>query len=186
MKEYKFYGVDFKTELKLAIIVGLIFIILWPAFIFFYYKLSGLEYLRWIPKSVFFGAMIIALAIALISLHFLGKKFRKLWLLQIKDKKILIEYNKKKKEINLDQIIKIIINGGSELRYFTIITSIEKIKIRLGTGVLAPFSKKKDLEEIDYFTKQLQPYLNQNFIKNDRRVRLSPPGTIKLTYTRKT
>ncbi|TWP25272.1 hypothetical protein ETU10_01160 [Apibacter muscae] len=181
MKEYKFYGVDFKTELKLGGICGVLILCLLTFIEIIFHQIT--------PRVSLYQRMInifISLAITLLLIRFLGKKLRKIWILQLKDKKILIEYNKKKKEINLDQIKKIIINGGSELRYFTIITSIEKIKIRLGTGALAPFSKKKDLEEIDCFTKQLQPYLNQNFIKNDRRVKLSPPGTIKLTYTRKT
>ncbi|TWP30804.1 hypothetical protein ETU09_00115 [Apibacter muscae] len=151
MKEYKFYGVDFKTELKLGIIVGLIFIILWPAFIFFYYKLSGLEYLRWLPKSVFFGAMFFSLAISLTSLFFLGKRFKQLWGIDVINNSLVLKKNELQNIIiKISEIKDIMFVANKEMRYLRIRTFIKKkYKIRVSTSPLAPFSTSKDLSIID-------------------------------------
>ncbi|TWP25273.1 hypothetical protein ETU10_01165 [Apibacter muscae] len=84
MKEYKFYGVDFKTELKLGGICGILILCLLTFIEIIFHQI--------IPRVSLYQRMMdifIYLAITLLFTIFLGKKLIKIWILQLKDKKHL-------------------------------------------------------------------------------------------------
>lgn len=181
IRKYEFYGVDFKLELLLGILCGFFILILLILIEYIQYNF----FYRAAILPVRIGNIIFSLSTMSILLNFLGKKYRSKWIVTVAEEQINIQYKRYSQSLSFNQIEKIILNGGNGMRYFTIQLPNKKVKMRLGTSFLTPFSQQQDIDILDSLIKYIQPYLDKYFIKKDRTVSLSPPGTIKLTYTRK-
>ena len=57
--------------------------------------------------------------------------------------------------------------------------------MRIGDSGLTPFSTKKDLVSLENFLNDVQTFFNSNYIKINKVKKISPTGTIKLTYIKK-
>ena len=195
-KTYEFYGVDAKTEWKMGLLFGTAFIVIWVISYFIIYWLwrkyiignnfiTG-HYETKIMNLIFFGSMFLGFLGSLGILKFLGNTKAKKWSIIKQKDKLIIEYDHNCYEILLDDITKVKVYGSSEFRYFTIKDNNKGVRIRVGASQLTPFSRKGDLQILDSFiNNELMHFLNKNFTKKDRKLSISPAGTVKLTYTRK-
>lgn len=174
-KEFRFQGLDARTELKLALILilpaAIIMLgVLWSSHVLFP-KISFL-----IP--IVFGASL-TLAVSIIILKWLAHRIKeKEWIVHIEGNSLNLKFRNLEHHIQLSDI-KIIKNLGNEgLRYLTIKTTENTFKIRIGNIGLAPFSEQKDIEEFDAFIQYLKPYLdtyfNKKVFKNMRRPDIIP------------
>ncbi|AZA46779.1 hypothetical protein EG346_00455 [Chryseobacterium carnipullorum] len=159
-KEFRFQGLDAKTELKLALML------IFPSLMIMFGILYGSHIL--FPKISFlmpllFGATT-TVGISIIILKQLTNLVReKEWIINIDDKFLNLKFRGINHHIQLSDI-KIIKNlGNIGLRYLTIKTKNNVIKIRVGNTGLAPFSKQKDIDELDAFVQYLKPYIDKHF-----------------------
>lgn len=161
--KYKFYGVNFKTELTIGLLSGILFIIVWIFLVVFYYWFNHLDSILRIPFYIFFGAMFLGLSVFIFFLRFLGNKYRKLWLFNIDEKYLIIEQKNKIERINIAHELKnIMYVGTNEMRYLTIKSTVINYKIRVGTSFLAPFSRKIDITSLDEFINAIENMLQEN------------------------
>lgn len=161
-KEFIFQGLDAKTELKTALLLIvpallIMFSILFISHIFF----PDLYFL--VP--LVFAAML-TVSFSVLILKQLSKRIKdKNWTIKIEGEKIDIKFRDSHYSLNLSDIMIIKNLGQPGLRYLTIKTKNEAIKIRVGNTGLAPFSKEEDIEIVDSFIEYLKPYIAEKFNK---------------------
>ena len=178
-KTYEFYGVDAKTEWKMGLLFGAAFIVIWVISYFIIYWLwrkyiigdnfiTG-YYETKIMNLIFFGSMFLGFLGSLGILKFLGNTKAKKWSIVKQKDKLIIEYDHKIKEFLFSEITQINVLGNVGFRYLTIKDKTKKVKIRVGTTSLTPFSQQSDLEIVDSFVNnELMHFLNKNFTKKDK------------------
>ncbi|KPE49408.1 hypothetical protein [Chryseobacterium indologenes] len=159
-KEFRFEGLDAKTELKLAL--NLIF----PGLVVMIGTLILTNML--FPKVYFLYPLLFAafltLAVCMLILKQLAKRIQaKEWRVVINNENLTIKFQNLQYIFNLADIKMIKNLGNAGFRYLTIITNKDNIKIRVGNTGLTPFSSEKDIEQLDEFVKYLMPYIRENF-----------------------
>ncbi|KFF18898.1 hypothetical protein [Chryseobacterium sp. JM1] len=159
-KEFRFEGLDAKTELKLAlnlILPGLAVMIgtliltnrLFPGIYFLY--------------PLLFAAFL-TLSVCMLILKQLAKRVKaKEWIVVINNENLKIKFQNLQYIFSLSDIKMIKNLGNDGFRYLTIITNKDVIKIRVGNTGLTPFSSEKDIEQLDDFVEYLMPYVWGNF-----------------------
>ncbi|SDJ91763.1 hypothetical protein [Chryseobacterium jejuense] len=163
---FSFQGLNFKTELRLAlllIIPGLCTMlgILFGGDLLF----PNIHFL----KSVAF-ASIMTIGVCMITLRQLSRLVKeKTWIINIKDNQFHITFRNLDYQFHASEIKMIKNLGNIGLRYLTIKTADNIIKIRVGDTGLAPFSSQKDIDELDAFVQYIKPYINKNFNKKELR-----------------
>lgn len=162
-KEFQFYGVDLKTELSIGLAAGLTLVIVWFGLIFFYYQYFGLDSILRIPKRIFFLCLLIGFSVCVFLLKFLGSQFKSIWLITVLNDHIVVSFKNEKWILEKKVIKKINYLGNENFRYLSLFTNEQKIKIRVGTNFLTPFSTKEDLRIIDEFVEFISPFLKNNF-----------------------
>lgn len=161
-KEFVFQGLDAKTELKTALLLIIpalliMFSVLFISHIFF----PNLYFL--VPLLL---AAILTVSLSVLILNQLSKRIKdKNWIIIIENENIDIKFRDSHYALKLSDILKIKNLGQPGLRYLTIKTKNEVIKIRVGNTGLAPFSKEEDIEIVDSFIEYLKPYIIENFNK---------------------
>lgn len=162
---YQFYGINFKNEIRIGLLSGLLFIATWVLSIIFYYQFNQLNSIHDVPENIFFGAMFLGCTVFLFLLRFLGLKFRQIWFINIDEPVFIIKQKGKKEEkIDIIQELKSVIYIGTrnELRYLKINSVRINYKIRVGISFLAPFSSKIDISTLDDFINNLELILPEN------------------------
>ena len=162
IKEFRFKGVDLKTELILGFMLSIPLMIIVPGFFYLIHVLSEGSP---VAGNLLWASSLI-LASSVLLLKFFTKRIKnRLWVIKAGETELDITFRDKHYSFSLSEI-RIIKNlGGHGLRYLTIITKKEKVRIRVGDIALAPFSTQKDIEEVDAFVAYLKPYINRNFNK---------------------
>lgn len=161
-KEFVFQGLDAKTELKTALLLIIpalliMFSVLFISHIFF----PNLYFL--VPLLL---AAILTVSLSVLILNQLSKRIKdKNWIIIIENENIDIKFRDSHYALKLSDIMMIKNMGQPGLRYLTIKTRNDVIKIRVGNTGLAPFSKEEDIEIIDSFIEYLKPYIIENFNK---------------------
>ncbi|SFN22679.1 hypothetical protein SAMN05421594_1633 [Chryseobacterium oleae] len=165
-KEFRFEGLDAKTELKLAlnlILPGLAVMIgtliltnmLFPGIYFLY--------------PLLFAAFL-TLSVCMLILKQLAKRVKaKEWIVVINNENLKIKFQNLQYIFSLGDIKMIKNLGNDGFRYLTIITNKDVIKIRVGNTGLTPFSSEKDIEQLDDFVEYLMPYVRENFNQKELR-----------------
>ncbi|MBB6369079.1 hypothetical protein [Chryseobacterium shigense] len=159
-KEFRFEGLDAKTELKLAlnlifpglaVMIGTLVLtnILFPGIHFLYPLLF---------------ASFLTLSVCVLILKQLAKRVKaKEWVIAINNENLKVKFQNIQYLFNLTDIKMIKNLGNAGFRYLTIVTSKDIIKIRLGNTGLTPFSSEKDIVQLDKFVEYLMPYIRENF-----------------------
>lgn len=163
---FSFQGLDFKTELRLALVLiipGLCIMlgVLFGGDLLF----PNIHFL----KSVAF-ASIMTIGVCMITLKQLSRFVKeKTWTINIKDNHFHITFRNLEYRFQASEIKMIKNLGNVGLRYLTIKTTDHTIRIRVGDTGLAPFSSQKDIDELDAFVQYMKPYINKNFNKKELR-----------------
>lgn len=159
-KEFRFQGLDAKTEFKLAlnqILPGLIVMI--GTVIFTNMLFPKIHFL-----SPLLFAAFLTLSVCMLILKQLTKRVRfKEWVVIINSENLKIKFQNLQYIFNLTDIKMIKNLGNAGFRYLTIITNKDIIKIRVGNTGLTPFSSEKDIEQLDDFVEYLMVYVRENF-----------------------
>lgn len=159
-KEFRFQGLDAKTEFKLAlnlILPGLIVMI--GTVIFTNMLFPKIHFL-----SPLLFAAFLTLSVCMLILKQLTKRVRfKEWVVVINSENLKIKFQNLQYIFNLTDIKMIKNLGNAGFRYLTIITNKDIIKIRVGNTGLTPFSSEKDIEQLDDFVEYLMVYVRENF-----------------------
>lgn len=183
-EKYKITGVNLKVELIIGLSIVPFFLIFSILTIFLYNNITDVEF-RNIPFYIVIGGMLLGISLGLLFAKVLGKKMNGIWRIEVKQEYLLISFKKEKWAIKLDEILKFKIYGNPNFKYVSIFTNNEVVRMRIGNNGLAPFSNAEDLKKLDVFIKQIQPFFDENYLKKDGTVNLSPVGTVKLTYLKK-
>jgi len=185
-REFEFYGVDLKRELKAGALTGIAFIAVWSIVVFIYYTVNHLGSVTQIPRRVFLGGMFLGIGIALMALRMLGIMYRHKWKVKVSKDKLLITFNKSIWNVLWRDVCSLGVQGGPSIRYLTIHVSGKSVKIRVGANLLVPFSQKNDIQKIDECITVIGIYLSSNgFVKRDRRKDLSSNEVVKFRYLKK-
>lgn len=153
--EYYIKGVNFKTEIILGLSLIPFILIIGIILIQTYHEITGTEEKN-IPYYIVFSSLVTGASVGLLLTKLLGKILRKEFLFSIDDNAILVKSKLKSLKFEFTDIKEISIVGTSDnMRYFKITTNQYKLKIRLGTYNLAPFSDKEDIATIDDLIEQL-------------------------------
>lgn len=168
---FSFQGLDFKTELKLALILII------PGLCTMLGVLFGGDLL--FPKIHFLKsvafAIIMTIGVCMVTLKVLSRLVKeKTWTVDIKDNYFHITFRNLKYQFHASEIRMIKNLGNVGLRYLTIKTADQTIKIRVGDTGLAPFSSQKDIDELDSFVQYMKPYIIKNFNKKELRNIMNP------------
>lgn len=159
-KEFRFEGLDAKTELKLAlnlifpglaVMIGVLILtnMLFPRIYFLY--------------PLLFAAFL-TLLVCIFILKQLTKRIKgKEWIVVINNENVQIKFQNLHYIFNLAEIKMIKNLGNAGFRYLTIVTQRDNIKIRVGNTGFTPFSSEKDIEKLDEFVEYLMPYIRENF-----------------------
>jgi len=159
-KEFRFEGLDAKTELKLAlslilpgltVMIGTLIVtnMLFPKIHFLY-------------PSLFAASL--TLSVCMLILKQLAKRVKDSeWVIVIHNGNLHIKFQNQHYNFSLTDMKRIKNLGSTGFRYLTIITDKDRIKIRVGNTGLTPFSSEKDIEQLDEFVKYLMPYIRENF-----------------------
>ena len=184
-KQYKIIGVDLKSELIIGFSI-LPFIVLGGILsIYLYHSILQVEY-RIIPFYIVFGGLLLGMSIGLIFAKLLGKNLRATWYITLSNENLLVQFKDKEWNFSLEEVIKFKIYGNPNFKYISFWLNNEKtIKMRIGDSGLTPFSTKKDLVSLENFLNDVQKFFNSNYIKINKVKKISPTGTIKLTYIKK-
>ncbi|MDR1198662.1 MAG: hypothetical protein LBK94_06575 [Prevotellaceae bacterium] len=161
-KEFKFQGVDAKTECKLGLMLLFLTLLI---FISSIYIVSLL-----IPDIYFLYPVFLAsgltVVVSIFILKFLSNAVKnKQWIIHVNNESLDISFKNHTCNIPLDDIRIIKNMGNSGFRYLTITANNETIKIRVGNTVLVPFSTAKDILTVDALINYLKPYINERFNK---------------------
>ncbi|REC59098.1 hypothetical protein DRF65_27725 [Chryseobacterium pennae] len=170
-REFSFQGLDFKTELKLALVLII------PGLCTMLGVLFGGELL--FPKIHFLKsvafASVMTIGICMITLKQLSRLVKeKNWTINIKDDHFHITFRNLNYQFQASEIKMIKNIGNVGLRYLTIKTADQTIKIRVGDTGLAPFSSQKDIDELDAFVQHIKPYITKKFNKKELRNIINP------------
>jgi hypothetical protein len=161
-KEFKFQGVDAKTEWKLGLML------LFPAFLIFISSTYIVSLL--IPDIYFLSPLLAASGLTFMAsmgiLKLLSNAVKdKQWIVNVDGEILHISFKNHSCNMLLDDIRIIKNMGNSGFRYLTITAKNETIKIRVGNAVLVPFSTAEDIATIDAFIAYLKPYMDERFNK---------------------
>ena len=165
-KEFRFQGLDAKTEIRLALILiipglGTMLGVLFYGDLLF----PGIHFL----KSVSF-ASIMTLGVCLFIFKQLSRFIKeKEWVISIKDNNFHIRYRNLEYRFQASDIRMIKNLGNVGFRYLTIKTRTDTIKVRVGNTGMAPFSTQKDLDELDAFMEYMKPYIKRHFNQKELR-----------------
>lgn len=159
-KEFRFQGLDSKTELNLALKLIV------PVLVIMIGILYGSSVI--FPKLPFlislFVASILALSISMFLLKKLSDRIRqKEWLIGVENDSVSIKFRDENYNFRLSDVKMIKNLGNVGLRYLTIKTDTDVIKIRVGNSGLAPFSTQADIDEVDAFVAYIKPFINEHF-----------------------
>ncbi|SJZ97597.1 hypothetical protein SAMN04488128_102118 [Chitinophaga eiseniae] len=166
-KEFRFQGLDLKTEIRLGFALLPILVVV----------LLGLFYLLNVflpvnPLQVPRGLIIPAiLGISILSMYWLAKLVRdKTWTVRVNAERLLIRFRKQEFDIPLESIREINNMGSADFRYLTFYTKTGlSVRMRVGIGAMTPFSRKEDLQTVDEMMSCLKPYIDKHFNKKDLR-----------------
>ncbi len=181
-KQYEFGGVDFKTELLLGLMTGLVFILIWAGLVYTYYSYNNLDSVVRVPKRIFFGSMFLGLLISLFSLKWVTKYLKLQWKINMLKDYMSIIFKNYEYKILYNEITTMTLNGNNGIRYLTLKYNNEIIKMRIGTNRLMPFSKKEDIETLDIFWNELESFLPNKYVNKKLNLSLIPEGTISVIY----
>lgn len=181
-KRYNIRGVNLNSEILIGFSIIPFVLIIGITTILFYHNLMNIDYKN-IPFYIVLGGMIIGMYIGIFFAKFLGKRISSIWEIKLTNNDLSIVFKEKKWRFNLDDISKLKIYGNQQFKYVSFfLLDNQRIKMRIGNTGLTPFSNKEDLQNLDLFLKDLQPYFEKEYQKIDKLKKLSPPGTVKLTY----
>lgn len=160
-KEFRFQGLDAKTELQISLWLVI------PALIMMF----GTLYLshQIFSNAYFLFPIIVAALITILGsitlLRIISNKINdKEWVIRInKQETITVRFRNYIYLFNLTDIVMIKNMGNEGVRYLTIKTSDKLLKIRVGHTGFAPFSSEADITKLDAFIAYLRPYIDQNF-----------------------
>lgn len=165
-KEFRFQGLDAKTEIRLALMLiipglatmlGVLFCgdLLFP----------GMPFL----KSVSF-ASIMTIEVCLFTFKQLSNFIKeKEWVISIKDDHFHISFRSLEYGFQISDLRMVKNLGNVGFRYLTLTTKTDTIKIRVGNTGMAPFSTQKDLDELDAFMEYMKPYIKEHFNQKELR-----------------
>lgn len=162
-RKFEFYGVDSKTELSIALIAGLALIVVWFGLLLFYYEYFQLDSIVRISKRIFFLCLLIGFSVSVLFIKVLSHRYKNLWTIIALEDHLTITFKNEKWRLEKRDIQKISYLGNENFRYLSFFTNEQKIKIRVGTNFLTPFSTKEDLRSIDEFVEFISPFLKNNF-----------------------
>ena len=162
-RKFEFYGVDSKTELSIALIAGLALIVVWFGLLLFYYEYFQLHSIVRISKRIFFLCLLIGFSVSVLFIKVLSHRYKNLWTIIALEDHLTITFKNEKWRLEKRDIQKISYLGNENFRYLSFFTNEQKIKIRVGTNFLTPFSTKEDLRLTDEFVEFISPFLKNNF-----------------------
>ena len=162
-RKFEFYGVDSKTELSIALIAGLALIVVWFGLLLFYYEYFQLDSIVRISKRIFFLCLLIGFSVSVLFIKVLSHRYKNLWTIIALEDHLTITFKNEKWRLEKKDIQKISYLGNENFRYLSFFTNEQKIKIRVGTNFLTPFSTKEDLRLTDEFVEFISPFLKNNF-----------------------
>lgn len=156
-REFKITGLTLGKELQLGFLFGTCFILIWLIFLLLYYIITDLSEFSRIPSFIFLSAMFLALGLGFLILRLLGKKKRMQFLFDLYNDQIVVKFGSSRIVFPFNEIEAISLVGTLDnMRFFKIISKSNKLKIRIGTYNLAPFSDKEDIFFMDLFMNQLE------------------------------
>ncbi|MBC9913786.1 hypothetical protein [Chitinophaga varians] len=161
-REFSFRGVDYKTEIWLGISIIPVLMLLGGC-VYGLSKFWQIDFLK-IPRGLLIPAL---LGTSLFSLHWMVKLVRNnRWIVNVDDERLCLQYGKQRFEIPWDNLRRIENMGNAELRYLSFVAKDGlKVRIRVGTGAMTPFSGPEDIAAVDAFIKHLSPYIDKHFNK---------------------
>lgn len=162
-RKFEFYGVDSKTELSIALVAGLALIVVWFGLLLFYYEYFQLDSIVRISKRIFFLCLLIGFSVSVLFIKVLSHRYKNLWTIIALEDHLTITFKNEKWRLEKRDIQKISYLGNENFRYLSFFTNEQKIKIRVGTNFLTPFSTKEDLRITDEFVEFISPFLKNNF-----------------------
>ena len=118
-KKYEFYGVDFKTELLLGVIAGIVLLLIWFGLLLIYYKYFNLDSILRISKRIFFLCMIIGFSVSMFLLRTMGIIYRNNWIIIDNHDEFTITYKNKLWKLDKKDICKINYLGNEAFRYLS-------------------------------------------------------------------
>jgi hypothetical protein len=118
-KKYEFYGVDFKTELLLGVIAGIVLLLIWFGLLLIYYKYFNLDSILRISKLIFFLCMIIGFSVSMFLLRTMGIIYRNNWIIIDNHDEFTITYKNKLWKLDKKDICKINYLGNEAFRYLS-------------------------------------------------------------------
>lgn len=160
-KEFRFQGLDRRTEMRLSlmvipiavVIVGGVFVGMWVGF--------SLNFDR-LPVKLM-TALIFGLVLAIFGLV-VKRAPHKEWVIRVVNNRLLITFGDKRFDIPLENLRRIENMGQQGFRYLTLVTQDgQQVRIRAGVTAMTPFSKEEDLHTVDQFIKYLKPYIDKHF-----------------------
>lgn len=163
--DYTINGIDYKTEIRLGLTLGIILLTLLG---FAFFLMSRQERIPNLSIGIFVGlVMAITVIYMKVSMKFIKYK---VWEVHVGDEHISFNYGNKITTFPLADITMIKNLGNSTaFRYLSFITKDKSIKIRVGNGDLTPFSGKDDVAKIDELIQKLMPYIGENFNKKEEK-----------------
>ncbi len=187
MEEYKFYGLDKRTNLYLNISAGIVVgIIIITLSLVFWFKFAFISPRFSIVLSAFIGFSVVILLLKLIH-----KKISKEWKFILNNNKLSIYYNQNLIDnIFIEDFNSITLRGDmrnpkSNSRYLTLKNAVKSLKIIVTNSFYMPFSTLEDIEHFDVFIKELDKELAIKFVKKDRRKLMTPKGILNYHYVKK-
>ncbi|MCZ4244264.1 hypothetical protein [Pedobacter punctiformis] len=159
---FTFRGLDAKTELRLALLLII------PSLIIMLGTLYAINLI--FPNGYFLSGLVfsatLTVAISTLILKQLVKKIRNnKWDIKIENEQLDIKFKDITYNLHFEDIKMIKNIGNAGLRYLTIKTKQEVIKIRVGNAAFAPFSTQEDIDELDAFVEFIKPYIDMHFNK---------------------
>lgn len=162
-KDFEVSGVPIKTEWKISFLFGITFVFIWVASLYLYFKLSNTDLVTHIPPGIFFSAIGLGFGVSLVLAKLLGKKMRVKYLFHFAEQNIQVQIaDAAPLHFNYDEITLVSLVGTAEsMRLFKIESSQQKIKIRLGTYGLAPYSERTDILTMDKMITEAEDILKK-------------------------
>jgi hypothetical protein len=166
-KEFRFQGVDARTEWRLGLIL------FFPAALIFISFTYGVS--RLMPTVHFFYSVVPAAGLTVVASTLMLKLLAhavkdKQWIVNVEPERVRISYKNHASNIPLDAIRIIKNRGNTGFRYVTIITRNETIKMRVGSTGFVPFSAAEDVAAVDAFIAHLKPYIDEHFKENFKKL----------------
>lgn len=166
-KEFRFQGLDLKTEIWLGFALLPILVVVLLGLFYLINVFLPVNPLR-VPRGLLIPAI---LGISILSMYWLAKLVRdKTWTVRVNADRLLIRFRKREFDIPLNSIREIKNMGSADFRYLTFFTKEgAAVRMRVGIGAMTPFSAKEDLQAVDEMMTCLRPYIDQHFNKKDLR-----------------